>query len=204
MDPMRLTVPMEQLIEFKTWMKKLELNSEMANLEAASTILVKRQLQLILHKNSLWSFDEWYREMNSIEWRRASCQDWYHVSPSDWNTIISSLLLTSSDCYFYESFGREKIMLERARFLSNDHLVKTDASSHSESQKKFSAADGCPSLEHSLDGSYERGRFRPKYPTTFECVVRFDVPDKLSNKKHWGHISWKHCQLMRSLEHFSE
>lgn len=168
-------------------------------MEAASRTLVQRQLQLILHKNSLWSFDEWYSKMNSNEWKRGAWLDWSHVSPSDWNTIISSLLLTSSDCHFYEAFGREKILLERARFLSNDRLVKLDSSSNTGIQK-FSAADGCPSLDHSLDGSYERGRFRPKYPTTFDCVVRFDVPDKLSHKKHWGHVSWKHCQLMRALE----
>lgn len=199
MEPLRLAAPMEELIVVASWMKRLGLESEKDDLAAASTRLVKRQLQLILHKSSLWSFDKWYRKMNGCAWKKASRQDWGHVSPSDWNTIISSLLLTSSDCHFYESFGREKIMLERVRLLTNDHLTKSDPSYESWTER-FTAVDGCPSLEHSLDGSYERGRFRPKYPVTFASTVRFDVPDKLSNKKHWGHISWKHCQLMRSFE----
>lgn len=201
MDPSRLALPMEQLVEFNTWVTKLKMEEEIKNLETTSREFIKQQLTMVLHKNSLWSFDDWYNKMNTNQWKCISCQDWLHVSPSDWNTIISSLLLTSSDCYFYESFGQEKILLERARFLSGDRLVKAKLAVVGGLSTQFSAADGCPSLEHSLDGSYEKGCFQPRYPTTFDCVVRFEVPDKLSSKNHWGHVAWKYCNLMRLLKH---
>ncbi|KAL3924847.1 MAG: hypothetical protein SGILL_000802 [Bacillariaceae sp.] len=141
MDPSRLALPMDQLLEFKHWIIQLEIELETEKLETASLNLVKRQLQMVLHKVSLWSFDDWYNTMNTNQWKITVCKDWGHVSPSDWNTIISSLLLASSDCFFYESFGQEKIMLERARFLSGDRLVKADASTDAELPGL--ASDGC-------------------------------------------------------------
>ena len=196
LNPVRLALPLDQLAEYKLWVEKIGLYGEKDRIKTTLRLLVKRQLQMILHKNSLWSFDEWYSKMNANEWKKVSNQEWDHVSPSDWSTMISSILLASSDCYFYENFGREKIALERARFLSNDKLVTTDI--HSKHFKKFSAADGCPSLEHSLDGGYDKGRFRPKYPQTFDCVVQFNVPDKISNKSHWGYLSWRCCNIVRA------
>jgi len=197
MNPSRLALPMDQLFDFKAWVEDVGLVNEKIQIEEAARNLVKRQLLLILQKNSLWSFDDWYSTMNSNEWKKVpDQQDWCHVSPSDWSSVISSLLLASSDYHFYESFGQEKIVLERARFLSNDRLVM------SKQDRQFTAADGCPSLEHSLDGGYEKGRFRPKYPQTFNCVVRFTVPEKLSNKAHWGHIAWRYCNLVRSLHEY--
>jgi hypothetical protein len=197
MNPSRLALPLEQLSDFKIWMEEEGLlGREKARLNATLTGLVKRQLHMILHKNSTWSFDDWYSKMNTHEWRKLPGQEWDQLSPSDWCTIISSVLLSSSDSYFYEAFGKEKIALERAKLVSNDRFLKPDQPS--KQGKKFSAADGCPSLEHSLDGSYDKGKFRPKYPETFECVVRFEVPEKLSNKSHWGHVPWKYCIIVRS------
>jgi hypothetical protein len=196
LNPERLALPMDQLSEYKLWVEKTALYDEKDRIETALRLLVKRQLQMVLHENSVWSFDEWYSKMNANEWKKVANQEWDHVSPSDWSTIISSILLASSDCYFYENFGPEKIALERARFLSNDKLVTTDI--HSKHFKKFSAADGCPSLEHSLDGGYDKGRFRPKYPQTFDCVVQFNVPDKISNKAHWGYLPWRCCNIVRA------
>ena len=197
MNPERLNFAVQQLQDYKTWIDNLHWKDEEEKVLSALNSLVRRQLNFILHKNSLWSFDDWYRKMNACGWTMKNLphnqQNWSHISPNDWGTIIGSLLLASSDRYFYESFGREKIALERARYVSTDRCP----SSHPDID--FMAKDGCPSLHHALDGTYENGRFRPEYRQTFDCVVRFDdVPENMSDPRHWGHIAYKHSSIVRS------
>jgi hypothetical protein len=202
MNPERLAYPLDQLYDYKSWVQELDWKDEQQKVVLAVNGLVRRQLTFVLHKNSLWSFDEWYQKMNSCGWTMGKLlnQDWDHISPSDWGTIINSLLLASSDRHFYESFGREKIALERARYISTErsHAVHSSAAS-AKHPATLLAADGCPTLDHALDGKYESGCFRPKYKQTFECVVRFDVPEKLSDPSHWGHLAYKHSSLVRSV-----
>lgn len=199
MNPSRLAFPLDQLCDYQLWIKKLDWKEEQDKIVAAVGDLVRRQLNFVLHKNSLWSFEEWYETMNACGWskNKLPTQDWNQISPSDWGTIISSLLLASSDRHFYETFGRERIALERARFLSTEWSGAVQSSKGA--QTSFNAADGCPSLDHCLDGKYENGRFRPKYKQTFDCVVRFEVPEKLSESSHWGYAAWKHSGMVRSV-----
>lgn len=193
MNPERLAFPLQQLCDYRSWIGGLQWKEEEAKLMVACNDLVRRQLNFVLHKNSRWSFDNWYRTMNSCGWTKSNLphqQDWNHISPSDWGTIINSLLLASSDRCFYESFGREKIALERARYISVERTPSPSC--------PFTASDGCPSLDHALDGNYDHGRFLPRYKQTFECVVRFDVPEKLSDPSHWGYIAYQHSRIVRS------
>jgi hypothetical protein len=202
MDPASLALPMLQLLDYLTWVESFDDwdEDEGTTVILAMRRLVQQQLHFILHKNSLWSFDAWYSYMNRNNWcrKKLPSQDWSQISPSDWSTIIGSVLLASSDHYFYEVFGQEKMALERAKFLSNDGHLNASRQQYP-TTRGFSAADGCPSLEHALDGSYEKGLFRPKYRHTFECVVRFDTPDKLTNASHWGYLGWSYCNIIRSL-----
>jgi hypothetical protein len=69
MNPSRLAFSMPELLKFKVWIDKLEMKEEAMKLKAALRNLIKQQLRMVLHKNSLWSFDDWYRKMNINEWK---------------------------------------------------------------------------------------------------------------------------------------
>jgi hypothetical protein len=62
----------------------------------------------------------------------------------------------------------------------------------------FTASDGCPSLSHALDGFYslhQLGKFMPKYPQTYACVVRLEAPQSPSDPNHFGHVAWTYCTM---------
>jgi GTPase SAR1 family protein len=48
---------------------------------------------------------------------------------------------------------------------------------------------------------YYNGKRVPANPdAVYKSVVHVDVPDSLSNPKHFGHLAWKFCEFMASLE----
>jgi hypothetical protein len=58
----------------------------------------------------------------------------------------------------------------------------------------FTSSDDCPSLDKSLDGYYNSrtGKFIPKYPITHNAVCVVDVPTKLDDSSHFGHVAWNY------------
>jgi hypothetical protein len=46
----------------------------------------------------------------------------------------------------------------------------------------------------------EGGTIKPKYPRSYESVVRLDLPAHPSDPSHFGHVVWQYCQFMESLD----
>jgi hypothetical protein len=205
-DPSIMELPICQLTHY------MELIGETGWEDGSAVVvamrnLVRRQLRFILNKHSTWSYEKWHQAMNKEFWtkKKKPPHPWECLSPADWSTIMSSVLLSSCDNYFYEYLGKEKIALERFIFLSNDKLASPGSetlakppSRRSKWNQKFTPTDNCPSLEHALDGVYDNGKFIPKYRKTFECVVRLNPPERLSDPSHWGYTAWKYCSFARS------
>jgi hypothetical protein len=46
----------------------------------------------------------------------------------------------------------------------------------------------------------EGGTIKPKYPRSYESVVRLDLPAHPSDPSHFGHVVWQYCQFVESLD----
>jgi hypothetical protein len=58
--------------------------------------------------------------------------------------------------------------------------------------------DGLKGLEKPF---YYNGKPVPANPdAVYKSVVHVDVPESLANPKHFGHLAWKFCEFMTSLE----
>jgi GTPase SAR1 family protein len=58
------------------------------------------------------------------------------------------------------------------------------------------------SLKEALGLTYDErsGSLKPKFPETYKSVVRLEVPDRLSDPKHFGHLAWLYCKFLSSLD----
>jgi GTPase SAR1 family protein len=85
---------------------------------------------------------------------------------------------------------------------SIDHHGSNDEADD-DGNTKFKSIDGCPSLSHALDGFYslqEMGKFIPKYPETYGCVVRLETPASPSDPTHFGHVAWVYCKMLEVID----
>lgn len=41
---------------------------------------------------------------------------------------------------------------------------------------------------------------KPKYPEMYRSMVHLEVPSKLSDPNHFGHVAWKYCTFVESLD----
>jgi hypothetical protein len=44
------------------------------------------------------------------------------------------------------------------------------------------------------------GAFKPKYPESYESVVRLGLPAHSSDPSHFGHVAWQYCRFVESLD----
>jgi hypothetical protein len=48
------------------------------------------------------------------------------------------------------------------------------------------------------------GSLKPKYPEIYRSVVHLDVPAKLSDPTHFGHVAWAYCRFVEGLDSGAE
>jgi hypothetical protein len=81
--------------------------------------------------------------------------------------------------------------------------LRSGGSGQSKDKEKvpFSAQDGCPSLAKCLEGFYslKDGRFVPKYPSTYSCVGRMEIPSNLGDPSHFGHVAYVYRNVLASI-----
>ena len=117
---------------------------------------------------------------------------WKNMSPHDFSTVISMVLLISSNKHFYSRFGREKMLLERHLQTFNSYF---DPSSqyHLQTDKNVHSA-----ISRFLEGKYTNGVFTPTFPGSYETVARLKAPKTLTDPNHWGNTFWMYCEFWES------
>jgi hypothetical protein len=139
----------------------------------------------------------------------GSTLTWAKLTPKDFCAISESILLLSYSRMFCTYFGREKVLLERIVSKYNDlvnylddtykHLGKgCQANLKGESsQDTLLLRRAHTLLVKALQGSHnDKGEFVPKYPDQYKVVVHVEMPRRLSDPTHWGHLAWQFCEFM--------
>ena len=118
----------------------------------------------------------------------AAKPTWKGLSPYDWKTIASCLLLFSHCDWFVEEFGKEKMDLEQMQAECVAILTTAKYGHSNEFAKefeKFNSYMACKGDSTPLDEMKHR------------LVVQLDVPDSHTSPSHWGHVVWKYSQFMK-------
>jgi GTPase SAR1 family protein len=136
---------------------------------------------------------------------------WTNLSPHDWAQVLGSLLLVSSNKHFYLRFGREKMLLERHLQAFNSYFVDApvlcDGSSSGHSNPRSTGNNphmiiSKMRLYHFMKtfmkGKYVNEVFTPDFPDIYETCSRVEVPELLSDPKHWGNTFWMYCEFKES------
>lgn len=76
-------------------------------------MLVQQMIGLLLEQASKLGYSSW-----SIKSAKTETDPWKRLSPLDWSTIWSSILLLSYDRQFCLAFGTPKLLMERELFNS--------------------------------------------------------------------------------------
>jgi hypothetical protein len=114
------------------------------------------------------------------------------------------LLLVSSNKHFYLRFGREKILLERhlRAFDSYFDPLCNGNGGHADGSYRPTSAEIC---FHSsfmnrfiMKGKQVNAVFTPDFPDIYAACVRVEVPELLSDPKHWGSSFWMYCEFKES------
>jgi hypothetical protein len=137
--------------------------------------------------------------------------NWTNLSPHDWTQVLGSLLLASSNKHFYLRFGREKMLLERHLRAFDSYLDPlfnassghtcdycgkcTTANSNTDAQICFHSSFV---KKFMMKGKYVNGAFTPDFPDIYKACVRVEVPELLSDPKHWGNTFWMYCEFKES------
>jgi hypothetical protein len=125
---------------------------------------------------------------------------WELLSPHDWNAMIGSILLLAHDKYFVENFGREKITLDRLQADLNPWFPGPSDRWEACCDCEHTRNSPRDHLRSALSGKFTSGAFEPTNPVQYNLVVQIDVPKRLSDPTHWGHLSWKFCEFMSRRE----
>lgn len=112
-------------------------------------------------------------------------KSWEKMSPKDWVTVFSSILLLTHRTAFAERFGQQITDIEWTLRTANFSKPKDDR--QEEALKKF--------LEF-MKGSYQDGDFVPVDQAKYDRAVQIKVPDSISDPYHWGHLAWLFCEFM--------
>jgi hypothetical protein len=108
---------------------------------------------------------------------------WESLSQHDWFTIIRSILLLTYHKHFCKHFGREIVMLERIIYYGNVAKASMDLVDTA-----------------ALAGSFSNGVFKPDEEIKYGLVIQIEIPERLSNPKHWGHLAWKFCEFVDKMQ----
>jgi hypothetical protein len=132
---------------------------------------------------------------------------WTNVSPHDWTQVLGSLLLASSNKHFYLRFGQEKMLRERHLQAFNSYFdplcsgIGCHSCPHSTTNCKTNAQTCFHSSfvkEFIMKGNYVNGVFTPDFPDIYKACVGVEVPELLSDPKHWGNPIWMCCEFKES------
>jgi hypothetical protein len=223
MNAQALDKPITQLLEYRVLLEETKWEDPSV-VETALCALVRRQIHLVLGKHrSSSSYKRWYRTRNQQSWKKEGTLTWDLLSPHDWVSLYGSILLVANNRYFCERLGQEKIVVEsilrqtlkvmfHPKRVSREDppppIKKSLKLSFAKrkldepEEEEFKASDGCPALHHALDGHHhlDTGTFIPKYPETYDCLVRIRPPGSLSDPSHWGHATWRYIRYIESVE----
>ena len=161
---------------------------------------------------AFWNWDEsekMWTNKYSMD-RRLISQDinpatviynWSSLSPYDWHNILSSIFMVSGDRIFYEHFGKEIAEMNyirlTGRFLQPEYCYNCKVCS-CDCEKIGAKFMKC------LCGSYVDGSFVPLDESKYGLAKHIQIPDKLSDPDHWGHLGWMFVEFMTSLSLKSE
>ena len=150
--------------------------------------LLRRLLQLIITKEEAWTVSGFMNESEENEWQKPDQLQWTNLSPHDWITILFSISLASKNIGFCQSFGKELRSIEesllhfRTNFSPKVLLVDGNIvyESHSPYTRKYIKA--CQEMNADTDKR--------------DAIVKLEMPEKLSDSRHWGHIAWKYVHFL--------
>mmetsp|Transcript_15008 Transcript_15008/g.32341 ORF Transcript_15008/g.32341 Transcript_15008/m.32341 type:complete len:703 (-) Transcript_15008:352-2460(-) len=132
---------------------------------------------------------------------------WEDMSPRDWSTVASSILILSGRKAFYENFGQEIADLEWMARTGNVNQCFNKPEGYCFTCKTtcgYGPQDGGHIIMQPyaswMKGTYVNGVFTPDDKRKYDRVVQIKVPDNISDPSHWGHLSWLFCEFIDSLE----
>ncbi|KAG7351279.1 small GTP-binding domain protein [Nitzschia inconspicua] len=118
-------------------------------------------------------------------WSSNCTMEWKNLSPQDWITILSSILLPSNEMEYYKEFGVEKVMAESQLFgLIEAYNLKA---------KGFHAY-----LSSSEEEYLEEARKSTMSEDAKAAIFKVEMPSNLDDPKHWGHLGYKYVCFRRS------
>ena len=124
--------------------------------------------------------------------------DWDGMSPKDWSTIVSSIMMFSHHKAFCEAFGQEIVDLEwnktHGNFLKPPNYCFNCKGTSCCCNKLLQA------YHDYAEGTYINGVFTPNNKAKYDRAVQIKVPDSPSDPSHWGHLAWLFCEYMQSVE----
>jgi hypothetical protein len=123
---------------------------------------------------------------------------WDNLTPIDLCTISESILLLAYSRTFCLYFGREKALLERSVSQFNYWIAYLDTANLAGTlEDTLLMRRAHTLLVKALQGSHnDKGEFVPKYPHQYKLVVHVEMPRRLSDPSHWGHLAWQFCEFM--------
>ena len=130
-DVSALSCLMEQLVAYHVLASEKKWTSESVKAEAAMKRVIRRLLGFVLERFSTqlekWKLREpdFWVVNDDVQWKDTTIKwnetdnswfatpiSWDSLSPLDWYNILGSLILLSGNKYYYENFGREKMVLQ--------------------------------------------------------------------------------------------
>jgi hypothetical protein len=107
-DVFKLAKPVKDLMEYYQLVSDQGLSKEQEACLHSFKLFVKKQIGVVLSKESVASGDAWATRSPTDD------VNWGTLHPIDWVNVVQSQLLLSYDKVFCESFGPEKMLLETA------------------------------------------------------------------------------------------
>ena len=146
------------------------------------------QIGIIIEHSNNWSTEYWKASLGSDR----NDQDWKALSPFDWQRIFSSILLLRCEAAFYNSFGREILILEQKQRIFQAHSMCCSLPTCSSSL--------CTNPDHKpLLTSWSVSCGKEGYEEFFDndCLANPLVQTlcELSDRANWGHVAWLFCQF---------
>ena len=115
-------------------------------------------------------------------WKAPKKLKWDSLSPLDWESILSSILLPMGEIELYQDYGIEKTVLEksllyfRMKFdprLTNSEVLTKEEETYMNAVRKMNKGER-------------------------EAIIKVKTPSKLSDPTHWGHIGYRYVMFIRN------
>jgi len=213
-DPSVLQRPFIELEMFYELCGILDWDHEQTTTRQRMEQFLSKQFDLIICKEKSWKFDTFYdlahrgtgartEEPEKKKRRKGSYGNscwkaapkvisWESLSPIDFETIFSSILLPSCEYEIYSKFGKQKVLLEKLVF---QYRLDYDYESNQLEQTSSLKRDyiGAARSLSSTDTEEIKVKGDPK-----DAIIKVTMPEDLSNPSHWGYIAGKYIAFCRS------